>query len=122
MNGALSGLGLLVLEAHHFETFLSLVPEFRPYLNRRNMYKQAEQQDGASFKRGSAVGLAEGSNSACTTAAFKLASSGKLGGWGKTVNKGKEQRAIFAERWERIVSQLLFNDPCVLVEGEGVRV
>ena len=29
-----------MLEAAHFDTFLSIVPEFRTFLNRRSMYRE----------------------------------------------------------------------------------
>ena len=113
---------LLVLEAHHFDTFLGLVPEFRPYLNRRNMYMKDNQDNNG--KRRSVV--AEGSESSVANAAFRLASGGKLGGFAKAGPKALAQRAVFAERWERLVYNLLYKmvrpDPKVVVSKVSFKV
>ena len=111
---------LLVLEAHHFETFLSLVPEFRPYLNRRNMYmKDQEPSQATAGKRGKRGSVVEGNESAANVA-FRLASGGKLGGFAKQGPKASMQRAVFAERWERLVYNLLYKMDGAKDKGELV--
>ena len=96
---------LLVLEAAHFDTFLSIVPEFRTFLNRRNVYR--EDWMG---KRMSCI-QSEIHNATGTAAVLRLASSGKLGGnvsFGMgNARANLADRAVTADRWEKLVYNLL---------------
>ena len=96
---------LLVLEAAHFDTFLSIVPEFRTFLNRRGLYREDWKGKRISCIQSEAV------NARGTAAVLRLASSGKLGG---SVNFGMANaranladRAITAGRWEKLGYNLL---------------
>ena len=85
-----------MLEAAHFDTFLSIVPEFRTFLNRRNIYLEDWKGKRISCIQSEAV------NAAGTAAVLRLASSGKLGGnvsFGMgNVRANLADRAITADR------------------------
>ena len=70
-----------MLEAAHFDTFLSIVPEFRTFLNRRNIYLEDwKGKRMSAFSRRQSCIQSEAVNAAGTAAVLRLASSGKLGG------------------------------------------
>ena len=97
---------LLVVDEIHFDAFLAMVPDFRPYLNKNHnqasvlkqkknlMELQAAEQETAELQ-------------AKQNVAAQWQSGGRLGG---TENGPEEdgQRSIFAERWERMVTSLLY--------------
>jgi len=95
---------LLVVDEINFDQFLSLVPDFRPYLN-----KNHKQASVVSTKKGlmslEAATASEEESKKTTTVVGQWQSGGRLGGR----NQGDmAERSIFAERWERLVTSLLY--------------
>jgi len=113
---------MLVVDQIHFEAFLALVPDFRAYLNKSKA--QADWFDKQAKGHGRILGEFEESgvtaeqgtreehNAQIQTAVSMRWQSGSKLGTGSVLHDSSEGpevgRALFAERWERLVSHLLF--------------
>ena len=101
------GARLLSMAPSNFETFVALCPDFRGWINKS--HEQVERA-GAEHGSGTTREEAERAERAAIThvsVGVQWISSAKLGGLGQEVDG---DRCLFAERWERMVSQLLFQD------------
>jgi len=99
---------MLVVDGNSFEAFLALVPDFRAYLNKG----QRQVQAFARQQEEKLVSLEEGveeekKEHIQATVSVKWQTGSRLGVL-KRVEE-LEDRSVFAERWERLVSQLLFS-------------
>ena len=104
----------LVVDEVHFDQFLAHVPDFRPYINKNH------KQEASLLKGKPAVSLSDVDSTAKAiesaeaqiekhnqqaSIAFKMQSGGRLGGRQKDE---MAERSLFAERWERMVTTLLY--------------
>ena len=95
---------LLVIDEINFDAFLANVPDFRPYLNKNHsqasvlkskagtMSVEAAMEEDAKLEQTSAV-------------AMQWQSGGRLGGRNQN---DMSERSVYAERWERLVTALLY--------------
>lgn len=93
---------MLVVDEMNFDAFLALVPDFRPYLNKSHVQATTHsKQRNISLEQSAAEEARVAEQSAV---ALRWKSGARLGG------KSDElaERSIFAERWERIVTSLLY--------------
>ena len=91
----------------NFDPFLAMVPDFRPYLNKN--HKQASALKDRANKGGlltlEASTAEEQKLHEQSQIAMKWQSGGLIGG---KVKDDMAERSIFAERWERMVTSLLY--------------
>jgi len=99
---------LLVVSHLHFEELLSLLPDFRAYINRSTRMAGAyNQKRDVTLEQSMRE---EEQQASASSVAMRWQSGSKLGGQGLFGDQsGKPERSVFAERWERIVSMLLNN-------------
>jgi CRP-like cAMP-binding protein len=98
---------LLVIEEINFDAFLNMVPDFRPYLNKN--HKQTTVHNNVHNKDRRSLEVAQAEEQKLTeqsNVAMKWQSGGRLGSGGKD---DLQERSLYAERWERIVSAMLFR-------------
>ena len=97
---------LLSVDEIHFDTFLAHVPDFRPYLN-----KNHKQASVLANKKGivslEAAAAEDSSLGEKQNVLAQWHSGGRLGGRGGDSTDLKE-RSVYAERWERMVTMLLY--------------
>jgi len=104
------GVRLLCVPPHHFETFVALCPDFRMYLNKSHAQVdkwgegEADPTGGITAEQGSAEEKAAITH---VEVGVQWKTGGGLGGLGQEIDG---ERCFFAERWERMVAQLLFQD------------
>lgn len=100
---------LLVVDEVHFDDFLSMVPDFRPYLNKNHKQDAslAKQGDGGGAKSLDEIMGEQTKTAEQASVLTKWQSRGLLG----KADDGKQpaaERSMYAERWERWVTTLLY--------------
>jgi len=95
---------VLVIDEMDFDAFLAMVPDFRPYVNKNHRQVTQHTKKGGSVTLEAAA--AEEERLHTTTAVTATwQSGGRLGG---RTDLDATDRSLFAERWERIVTALLY--------------
>jgi len=99
---------LLFLSPANFDTFLDIVPDFRLYNNKSHAQVQWDRdRDSAGDVTRKQGVLDETRTVTQVGVALQWKSGAVLGGLGQ--DSMYSERSLYAERWERIVSQLLFE-------------
>ena len=111
---------LLVVEEINFDAFLSAVPDFRSYLNKSHSQASTVNERASSGKQLTLEqsAIEEQRLREQAHVALKWQSGGLIGG--KERDDGAD-RSIFAERWERIVTALLYMSDRRARPGAGAQ-
>ena len=107
---------LLVVDEINFDTFLAMVPDFRPYLNKNHKQPSALAGNKKGMLTLEQSTAEEEKLKEQANVAMKWQSGSRLGG--KKKDDGAE-RSIFAERWERLVTSILYLYQRKAGEGGG---
>ena len=96
---------LLVVDEINFDPFLAMVPDFRPYLNKNHKQASAFKEKNKGMLTIEQSTAEEQKLQEQAQVAMKWQSGSMLGAKSKD---DMAERSIFAERWERLVTSLLY--------------